>query len=162
MRRRVGAIPGGPATASAAARAMSPGFRAVVALLLAGRARRGTGLRALAAGVCAAMAARIMRDRLGRRRPGARTEGGFPSRHAAAASAIAVTVVRRDPRTGAALAAAAGVGGLARIATAEHEPADVVAGALLGAVVALAVGKTADRLLTKPRPEGEKASRIPC
>lgn len=145
LRSRVARIPGGTAAASAAARTMSPGFRTAVALLVAGRARRGTGLRALAAAVSAAMAARVLRDRLARSRPGAREEGGFPSRHAAAASAIALTVARREPALGGALAGAALLGGVARIATAEHEPADIVAGALLGIAVARAVEAAADR-----------------
>ena len=147
LRRRVGAIPGGPAAAGAVARAMSPGFRVAVALLVAGPARRATGLRALAAGVGGATAARALRDRLGRRRPGARSEGGFPSRHAAAASAIALTVARREPALGRALAGAAAVGALARVANAEHEPGDVVAGAVLGAGVAVALEAALKRVL---------------
>jgi len=126
---------------------MSPGFRIVVALLIADRARRITGLAALAAGVGGAMAARALRDRLGRRRPGERQEGGFPSRHAAAAAAIAVTVLRREPRIGVALVGAAVVGGVARVATAEHEPADILAGAILGAGVASGVNAVVDRLM---------------
>ena len=136
LRHGVASVPGAPAAASAVAGAMSPGFRVAVGLLIAAPARRRTGLRALAAGVGGAMAARLLRDRLGRRRPGARAEGGFPSRHAAAASAIALTVRRSEPALGRRLACAAVVGAVARVATAEHEPADVVAGAVLGAAVA--------------------------
>ena len=99
---------------------------------------RAAGLRALVAGVAAALLARAARDRIGRRRPGARAEGGFPSRHAAAAAAIAHAVAR-TPGSGAAgallgVAAVAGVTG--RVASAEHEPADIAAGALLGVAVA--------------------------
>lgn len=145
VRVAVGGAPGGARAASAVASGMSPGFRVAVGLLVAGRDRRGTGLRALAAGVAAAMAARLLRDRLGRRRPGARQEGGFPSRHAAAATAIAATVWRTEPAIGRGLAAAAAAGGLARVATAEHEPADIVAGAVLGLGAAAAVAWASER-----------------
>lgn len=111
---------------------MSPAFRIAVAALIVRRSSRRTGLEALAAGVGAALAARALRDRLGRRRPGARREGGFPSRHAAAAAAIAGSVARHDRRLGGALALAAGIGGAARVATAEHEPGDIAGGVALG------------------------------
>lgn len=122
---------------------MSPAFRIVVALMIADRRTRPAGLRALAAGGGAALAARALRDRLDRPRPGGRAEGGFPSRHAAAACAIAATAGRAHPRLHAALAAAAGAGSLARVAAAEHEPADILAGAALGLVTAAALGRIA-------------------
>lgn len=152
MRGAVEGVPGGARAASAIASGMSPGFRVAVGLLVAGRDRRGTGLRALTAGVAAATAARLLRDRLGRRRPGIRREGGFPSRHAAAAAAIAATVWRREPAIGRGLAAAAFAGALARVATAEHEPADILAGAALGLGVAGAVAWAGDRLDTTAIP----------
>lgn len=120
------------AVARAAAGALSPSFRLLVALLIAERARRRTGLHALASGVAAATAARILRDRIARPRPGHRPDGGFPSRHAAAAAAIARAASRREPGLGRALAGAAALGLAGRVATAEHEPADLVAGAALG------------------------------
>lgn len=123
---------------------MSPAFRLTVAALIARRSSRRTGLEALAAGVGAALVARLLRDRLGRARPGARVEGGFPSRHAAASAAIAGAVARRDPRMGAALAIAAGIGGAARIATAEHEPGDIAAGIALGLVTSWGLGMLGD------------------
>jgi membrane-associated phospholipid phosphatase len=146
VRGTVEGVPCGARAAAVVASGMSPGFRVAVGLLVAGRDRRGTGLRALAAGVAAAVAARLLRDRLGRRRPGERQDGGFPSRHAAAAAAIAATVWRREPAIGRGLAVAAAAGGLARVATAEHEPADIVAGAALGLGVAGAVAWAADRV----------------
>ncbi len=129
-------VPAGPQAASAIASGMSPGFRIAVGLLVAGRARRASGLRALAAGVGAALAARWLRDRLGRRRPGPRREGGFPSRHAAAATAIAATVAPREAGIGRLLWSGVVLGGIARVATAEHEPADILAGGATGLVVA--------------------------
>ena len=136
IRRGVSAAAHGPAIAEAFASALAPGFRLTVTLLIARRARRGSGLRALAAGGAAATLARILRDRLGRRRPGARPEGGFPSRHAAAATAIAASVVHREPGLGRVLVVATALGGVARVATAEHEPADIAAGVALGLLVA--------------------------
>ena len=55
------------------ARGLSPAFRLAVAALIAAPGTRATGLRALAAGVVAAMLARALRDAIGRRRPGAST-----------------------------------------------------------------------------------------
>ncbi len=115
---------------------MSPAFRLAVAALILRPSSRRTGIEALAAGVGAALTARALRDRLGRPRPGRRTEGGFPSRHAAASAAIAGAVARRDRRVGGALALAAGLGGIARVATAEHEPGDIAAGVALGVATA--------------------------
>ena len=143
IRRAVAGVPGGPPAAEALASGLSPAFRLVVAGLVARRAHRASGLRALAAGVGAATAARLLRDRLGRRRPGPRAEGGFPSRHAAAATAIAVTVIGRERGLGRLLLGAAALGGVARVATAEHEPADIVAGAALGILASGAVRRIA-------------------
>ncbi len=143
LRRAAGALPGGPEAAALAAAAMSPAFRVTVAVMIARPGSRRAGLEALAAGVVAATAARLLRDRLARPRPGRRAEGGFPSRHAAASAAIAVTAARHHRGLGRALAAAAGVGMLARVASAEHEPADVAAGAALGLAAARALERVA-------------------
>ena len=132
LRSAARSVPGALDVAGPVARGMSPAFRLVVAGLIVRPSTRRTGVEALAAGVAAALTARVLRDELGRRRPGARTEGGFPSRHAAASAAIAGVVASRDARLGGLLALAAGVGGAARIATAEHEPGDIAAGAALG------------------------------
>ena len=128
----VARTPGGPRAARIAASGLSPGFRVLVAAMIAGRSTRRLGVEAGAAGVGAALAARLLRDRLGRPRPGSRPEGGFPSRHAAAATAIGRAVARRHRGAGAVVLGAALVGMAARVATAEHDPADIVAGAALG------------------------------
>ncbi|CAN0510605.1 unnamed protein product, partial [Phaeothamnion confervicola] len=99
-------------------------------------ATRRAGIEALCASVAAALAARALRDRLARPRPGAREGGGFPSRHAAASTAIATTISHRHPRLGHALGTAAALGMAARIATAEHDPADIGAGVALGLAAA--------------------------
>ncbi|MGD9571198.1 MAG: phosphatase PAP2 family protein [Thermoleophilia bacterium] len=143
VRRAAAATPGAQATATALAETMSPAFRIVVGALIVVPATRATGVRALAAGAGASLVARALRDRLGRPRPGARTEGGFPSRHAAASAAIAATVGAGLPRAGGALTAAAAAGLLARVATAEHEPADILAGVALGLATAAALERLA-------------------
>jgi len=139
IRTRVERLPGGLALAKGAANVVSPLFHLAVGATLAEPGHRATGIRMLAAGVGAAMIARALRDRIGRPRPGDREEGGFPSRHAAAATAIAMTAAPRRPTMGLALSVIAAVGLLGRIGSGQHEPADIVAGALLGALVASVV-----------------------
>lgn len=134
VRARVSPAARGRATV--AAHALSPAFRALVALMVVMPRTRGTGLRAGAAAVAAALIARALRDRIGRARPGERPDGGFPSRHAAAAAAIAHAAGRRDRRLGAALGVAALAGLSGRVICAEHEPGDILAGAALGVAVA--------------------------
>ena len=100
----------------------------------------------LLAGGGAAVLARGLRDGIGRPRPGAREEGGFPSRHAAAAAAITAMALSRKPALGLLLGGVAVVGLTARVASAEHEPADIAAGALLGLAVAHVVAHPASPL----------------
>lgn len=132
IRRAGRRVPAASGAARSVARTMSPAFRGVVAAMVVVPATRRAGLAALGAGVAAGVTARLLRDRLGRRRPGARTEGGLPSRHAAAATAIARTVSRRRPAIGAVLWAAAAVGLVGRVLTADHDPADIAAGVAVG------------------------------
>jgi membrane-associated phospholipid phosphatase len=132
VRAVVARVPGGARAARIAASGLSPAFRALVAVMIVRRSSRRLGLEAGAAAVGAALAARLLRDRLGRPRPGSRPDGGFPSRHAAAAIAIARAVARRHRAAGALVLGAALVGLAGRIATAEHDPADIAAGAALG------------------------------
>jgi membrane-associated phospholipid phosphatase len=147
LRTAAARVPGAAATAQGAAAVMSPAFRLAVAAMIARPEHRRAGVRALAAGAAASLLARAARDRVGRPRPGDRTEGGFPSRHAAAAAAIAATAGRDDPRLGRALALAAATGLLARVVAAEHEPADIAAGALLGLATAAALERVAPERL---------------
>lgn len=135
MRRAAGSAPALHRAADGAARALSPAFRAGVAVLIVVPRTRRTGLEALVAGVAAGMSARVLRDAIGRRRPGRRADGGFPSRHGAAAAAIARAVHRRNPPLGVVMAVAACAGLAGRVATAQHEPADIAAGAALGLAV---------------------------
>lgn len=135
VRRWVMGLPGGAVSADGAARALSPAFHLAVAAAIAHRSSRATGLRMLASGVAAALIARALRNRIGRPRPGERAEGGFPSRHAAAAVAIAVAA-RGRPAIAHLLWPIAFAGLLGRVASGEHEPADIAAGGGLGLVTA--------------------------
>ncbi len=122
-------------TAAGASTTMSPAFRVLVGVLIARRRTRRAGLHALASSVAAALTARELRDRIGRPRPGPRTEGGLPSRHAAAAVAIAKAVQRHHPLLGGALWPLVALGLVGRVQTGNHDPADVAAGAITGIAV---------------------------
>lgn len=123
-----------------------------------GRRAAATGLACL--GTTAAVVNLVIKP-LGRRRrpdragaevpaarqvdlPGSRS---FPSGHTAAAVAYASGVSRVMPTAGIALHSLATVVGYSRVHTGVHYPGDVVAGALLGAILAdLTVGKLPARL----------------
>jgi undecaprenyl-diphosphatase len=66
-------------------------------------------------------------------------DSSFPSDHATAAFAIAVAVLVYHRRLGIALLVAAAVLAVARVALGVHYPSDVLAGALLGTLSALAL-----------------------
>ena len=133
IRTAVATVPGGVVLARTAARSMAPAFEAIVLAMVVRPDLRRSGVAAGAAAVCAATSARIARDAIARPRPGERPDGGLPSRHAAAAVAITCAVMRRHPGLGRVLGAAATVGLVGRIATGDHDPADIAAGALVGA-----------------------------
>jgi membrane-associated phospholipid phosphatase len=143
VRRLVGGLSWGPSAARVTAGLMSPAFRTAVAVMILRRRTRPTGLRCLVAGVAAGVSARLLRDRLRRPRPGDRADGGLPSRHAAASAAIARTAATGAPRVGRVMAVGAVVGMAARVAAAEHDPADIAAGAALGLASARAVSLVA-------------------
>lgn len=64
---------------------------------------------------------------------------GFPSDHATASFAIATAIFLRHRRWGAVALVAAAVLSVGRVALGVHFPSDVLAGAALGAAVALAL-----------------------
>ena len=137
-------LAGRPRTARAlaiAADALSPLYRAVVLVLILWRPTRARGVRALVAAVSAAVIAKGMREAIARPRPGLRADGGLPSRHAAAAVAITGIVAQRRRGLGLPMAAITAFGLLGRVSSGDHEPADIVAGAVLGGLVASAVGR---------------------
>ncbi len=128
-----------PARALAlAARALSPVFRGVVALLVILPRERRIGVRAGFAATVAALLAGRLRRLIGRPRP---VDGapGFPSRHAAASAAIVTTVARARPGLGAILGVVALVGVTGRITSGRHDPADIASGAVLGYATAVTV-----------------------
>lgn len=134
IRTRVAAVPGGVRAGRLAADTLAPVFQGVVAAMLVRPQLRRGGVEALVVGVLAASVARVARDRIARPRPdGARTDAGFPSRHAAAAVAIAGVVGRRHPAARPLLFGAAAVGLTGRVVSGQHDPADIAAGAILGA-----------------------------
>ena len=91
-------------------------------------------------------------DRAGAQVPAARhvrlpESRSFPSGHTAAAVAFAHGVSRFLPGAGIGLHSLAAVVGYSRVHTGVHYPGDVVAGALLGAIIAdVTAGKLAPRL----------------
>jgi undecaprenyl-diphosphatase len=133
-------------------------FMALLAVLAAiGGAKRRA---AVAAGIGAGLAlacAQVISRAVDRPRPFVSDPGsvhlfarhvadaGFPSDHATAAFAIATAIFLRDRRLGAAVLVLAGVLAAGRVALGVHYPTDVVAGAGLGAAVALVLHVPAAR-----------------
>jgi membrane-associated phospholipid phosphatase len=150
LRARLGRGPRAERTARLAAAALGPAFRALVAVLALRPASRRAGIEALASATLAAGLARALRDHIGRPRPGPRPEGGMPSRHAAAAVAIASSVGRHDPAAGRALAGAAALGLMGRVASGDHDPADILAGGALGVAAAACVAVAVRHLARTP------------
>ncbi len=122
--------------------------------LVRGPARRGARRAVVAAGLSAGLAlflAQFIAHAVNRPRPfvadpaGVHVFGhhaadpGFPSDHATAAFAIAVAILLRDRRWGAVALAFACVLAVGRVAIGVHYPSDVLAGAALGAICALAL-----------------------
>lgn len=132
VRAIVARTPAGPRAAGWAAQGLSPAAHLLVAAMIARRVTRQAGVEALVGAAAASTIARVARDAIGRERPGDRPDGGLPSRHAAAAAAIAAAVGRRHPLLGLAIWPAAAVGLTGRVATAEHDPADILTGAAVG------------------------------
>jgi membrane-associated phospholipid phosphatase len=94
-------------------------------------------------------------DRAGARVPEARQvrlpgSRSFPSGHTAAAVAFAHGVGRVMPAAGVSLHALAAVVGYSRVHTGVHYPGDVVAGALLGAMIADVTADQITRRLSPP------------
>ena len=70
---------------------------------------------------------------------GSSRDPSFPSDHASAAFAIATAVLLYHRRVGSVFLAAAGAVGVGRVLVGAHYPADVLVGAIVGAVAALLV-----------------------
>lgn len=132
MRARADAVPGVSVTGRLFAESLAPLFQSLVTALIVRRESRSVGVTALVAGTLAASVARVARDRIARPRPGARSEGGLPSRHAAAAVAITRVVGRRRPQLRPWLAVVTVAGLTGRVVTGQHDPADIASGAAVG------------------------------
>lgn len=147
MRAMVGGSPRLADAAELAAAGMAPAFQLLIGAVIGRRRSRGTGLVALASAATASLLALALRERLERPRPGPRPEGGMPSRHSAAAAAIATALATR--RSPLAIPAWAGLiaGGWARVVTGDHEPGDIAAGAFLGMAVGGALARLAGLLV---------------
>ncbi len=85
-------------------------------------------------------------------------DAGFPSDHATAAFAIATAIFLRDRRLGAIVLAFAGLLAVGRVALGVHYPSDVLAGGVLGVVVAL--GMTARPIARRVDALADRAGRI--
>jgi undecaprenyl-diphosphatase len=135
----------------------------VLAFVLAvGRGRREIRRTALAAGLSAGVAlllAQVIAGLVDRPRPFVAdpsqihlfaphaADAGFPSDHATAAFAIAVAVLLRNRTAGLLVLIPATLLAVGRVAIGVHYPTDVLAGAVLGALVALALWPQSTRAL---------------
>jgi undecaprenyl-diphosphatase len=135
----------------------------VVAFAIVGRShavatRRAVVAAGLSAGLGLAVAAVVARV-VDRPRPFVAHRGvhlfathaadpGFPSDHATAAFAIAVALLLRSRRWGALALVLATVLAVTRVAMGIHYPSDVLAGAALGALAALALHRPRPRAVT--------------
>lgn len=151
VRERIARRPQLDRAARVSGSVLAPAFELVIVALVAERPTRAAGLRAGASAVLGAAAAKALRDVFGRPRPGERSDGGFPSRHAAAASAIARSVAHSNRYAGRVLGAAAAIGLIGRVVSAEHDPADIVAGVIVGCAAAGTVSAVGDRAVATRR-----------
>jgi undecaprenyl-diphosphatase len=128
---------------------LSMASAAVLALAGGDRGRRAAASGLATVGLTSAFVNLAVKPVARRRRPtretheAARTRnvhmpasGSFPSGHTAAAFAFATAVGRDLPLAGAPLRGLAALVGYSRVHTGVHYPGDVIAGALIGAVIA--------------------------
>jgi undecaprenyl-diphosphatase len=130
------------------------GMLVIAFVVVAGRHRRGVQRAVVAAGLSAGLAlaiAQVISRLVDRPRPFVAhpdtvhlfahhvADAGFPSDHTTAAFAIAVALLLRFRVWGAVVLAFAIVLAIGRVGLAVHYPTDVVAGAALGTVSALAL-----------------------
>jgi undecaprenyl-diphosphatase len=127
---------------------------AVAFLLVGGHRRRATQRAAVAAGLSAGVAlaiGQVVARLVDRPRPFVADPGavhlfahhvadpGFPSDHATAAFAIGVALLLRQRTWGIVVLVLASILAFGRVAMGVHYPSDVLAGALLGTLVAVAL-----------------------
>jgi undecaprenyl-diphosphatase len=146
-----------------AAELLFAGMLVAAFVLVGGHRRRDMRRAAAAAGLSAGVAlaiAHVVSGIVDRPRPFVTDPGGvhlfarhaadpgFPSDHATAAFAIATALMLRNRAWGAVVLAFAVVLGVGRVAMGVHYPSDVLAGAALGALVALTLWWTPIRGVT--------------
>lgn len=120
----------------------------VVAALLASqgaRGRRAAALAVLSGATASTVSTRGLKPLVRRRRPkdAQRQTYSFPSGHAVTGTAFSTAVLLEWPAAGAACATLSTVIAAGRVRDGQHHLSDIVAGALLGATVALAVSAVA-------------------
>lgn len=76
---------------------------------------------------------------------------GFPSGHTAAAFALALTIWLHNKKAGSIFLISAGLIGIARIWANVHYPIDIIGGAVIGILAALAIEKFHPRLTSSRR-----------
>ncbi len=145
-----------------AAEMLFAGMLVLAFVLVGGHRRRATQRAAVAAGLSAGMAlaiAQVVAQLVDRPRPFVADPGsvhvfaqhvvdpGFPSDHATAAFAIGVALLLRQRAWGAIVLVGATILAVGRVAMGVHYPSDVLAGALLGATVALTLHQPRARAL---------------
>jgi undecaprenyl-diphosphatase len=145
-----------------AAEVLFAGMLVLAFVLVGGHRRRATQRAVVAAGLSAGVAlalAQVVSRLVDRPRPFVADPGAvhlfaqhaadpsFPSDHATAAFAIGVALLLRQRAWGAIVLVAATILAVGRVAMGVHYPSDVLAGALLGATVALALHRPRVRAL---------------
>jgi undecaprenyl-diphosphatase len=142
---------------------------AVAFLLVGGHRRRPTQRAAVAAGLSAGVAlgiAQVVARIVDRPRPFVAdphaihlfaqhaADPGFPSDHATAAFAIGVALLLRQRAWGVVVLALATVLAVGRVAMGVHYPSDVIAGAVLGTLVAVGLHRPQVRALVNRIADG--------
>lgn len=145
-----------------AAEALFAGMLVLAFVFVGGHTRRATQRAVVAAGLSAGVAlalAQVVSRLVERPRPFVADPGAvhlfaqhaadasFPSDHATAAFAIGVALLLRQRAWGVVVLVGATVLAVGRVAMGVHYPSDVLAGALLGAAVALALHRPRVRSL---------------
>jgi undecaprenyl-diphosphatase len=145
-----------------AAEVLFAGMLVLAFVLVGGHRRRATQRAAVAAGLSAGVAlavAQVVSRLVDRPRPFVADPGAvhlfaqhaadpsFPSDHATAAFAIGVALLLRQRAWGAVVLVGATILAVGRVAMGVHYPSDVLAGALLGATIALALHQPRVRAL---------------